>query len=104
MWETKLKEDTKTGEDEVEPGMVPIISPLRTLLDAVKPDYGFIFIGSKGAVLDLENLADRVMRPMLEEHGLEWHGWHAYRRGLASNLNQLVSMTLPFKRSCVIGT
>jgi len=63
VWGTSLKEQTKTGEDAEEPGMVPIIQPLRVLLDAVKP--------------------------ALAAHGLKWHGWHAYRRGLASNLKQM---------------
>ena len=69
--------------------MVPIIQPLRVLLDAVKPKHGFIFTGSRGAAIDLENLADRVVKPALAAHGLKWHGWHAYRRGLASNLKQM---------------
>jgi integrase len=29
------------------------------------------------------------MKPALEAHGLQWHGWHAYRRGLATNLKQM---------------
>lgn len=89
MWETTLKDKSKTGEDDAEPGMVPIIEPLRVLLDAVKPEHGFMFVGHRGAAVDLDNLAARVMRPHLKAHGLEWHGWHAYRRGLASNLKQL---------------
>lgn len=66
IWGTSLKEQSKTGEDEDEPGMVPIIEPLRKLLDAVKPSHGFIFTGSRDAALDLENLADRVMKPILK--------------------------------------
>lgn len=89
VWETTLKDRSKTGEDDVEPGMVPIIEPLRVLLDAIKPEHGFMFVGHRDAVVDLDNLAARVMRPHLKAHGLEWHGWHAYRRGLASNLKQL---------------
>ncbi len=89
VWETTIKDRSKTGEDDVEPGMVPIIEPLRALLDAVKPKHGFVFVGNRGASIDLDNLAARVMRPYLKAHGLEWHGWHAYRRGLASNLKQL---------------
>jgi len=92
IWGTSLKEQTKTGEDDEEPGMVPIIKPLRQLLDSVKPEHGFIFTGSRGAALDLENFADRVMKPMLKAHGLQWHGWHAYRRGLATNLKEMGSV------------
>src|SRR5262249_29165185 len=89
MWATTLKDSSKVGEDDVDPGMVPIIRRLRGLLDAAKPKHGFMFVGNRGAVVDLENLAARVMRPTLKAHGLEWHGWHAYRRGLATNLKQL---------------
>ena len=55
----------------------------------MKPAHGFIFTGSRGAALDLENFADRVMKPMLKAHGLRWAGWHAYRRGLATNLKEM---------------
>jgi integrase len=39
--------------------------------------------------LNLANLARRVIIPALqsvEGAALEWKGWHAFRRGLASNL------------------
>ena len=29
------------------------------------------------------------MKPALKAHSLQWHGWHAYRRGLATNLKQM---------------
>jgi hypothetical protein len=35
------------------------------------------------------NVANRVVKPMLEAHGLRWKGWHAFRRGLATNLKAL---------------
>jgi len=59
------------------------------VLDAVRPEHGFIFVGDRGASLDMENLADRVMKPALVAAGLRWSGWHAYRRGLATSLKQL---------------
>jgi hypothetical protein len=31
-------------------------------------------------------------RPTLQESGLKWHGWQAYRRGLATNLRNWASM------------
>jgi integrase len=99
IWGTSLKEQTKTGEDEEEPGMVPIIEPLRKLLDAVKPSHGFIFTGSRGAALDLENFADRVMKPILKANGLRWAGWHAYRRGLATNLKEMAVDDLTIQAS-----
>ena len=39
--------------------------------------------------LNLDNFAKRTIRPVLEKLGLEWYGFHAFRRGLATNLEQL---------------
>ncbi|QMV17969.1 tyrosine-type recombinase/integrase [Granulicella sp. 5B5] len=39
--------------------------------------------------IDLDNLASRVLKPLFEANGLEWKGWQAYRRGLATNLKEL---------------
>ena len=40
-------------------------------------------------LLDLTNITERVIKPTLEANGSEWKGWHAYRRGLATNLKKL---------------
>jgi integrase len=29
------------------------------------------------------------MRTIFEKAGIEWHGWHSFRRGLATNLHRL---------------
>jgi integrase len=91
VWRTHVKFETKTHEDEDDPGVVPIIKPLRAMLDAIKPDNasGWMFGNSIGGALDLDNLADRVIKPVLKANGLKWKGWHAYRRGLATNLHEL---------------
>jgi integrase len=70
---------------------IPVIKPLRDLLDGMRPKnaVGSIFKGELGRPLDLHNLARRVIRPTLALHGLAWHGWHAARRGLATNLHRL---------------
>ena len=39
--------------------------------------------------MDMDKLAQRVVRPAVEAIGLRWHGWHGFRRGIASNLYQL---------------
>jgi len=90
VWHSRLKH-TKTEEDVDEPGFVPIIRPLRLLLDAIRPEHaaGFMFPNRVGGALDLDNLADRVVKPTLEAHGLMWKGWQAYRRSLATNLKEL---------------
>lgn len=90
VWNSTVK-STKTEEDIDEPGWVPIIGPLRLLLDAIKPEHaaGFIFLNRAGGAIDLDNLADRVIKPIFEANGMEWKGWQAYRRGLATNLKEL---------------
>jgi integrase len=74
---------------------VPIIKPLAVRLDALrvsqgKPLEGYIFAGpKKGRPLNLNNLANREIKPVLIKIGIQWHGWHAFRRGLATNLHRL---------------
>lgn len=90
VWQSEIS-DTKTQEDEDDPGLVPIIAPLRKLLDAARPEHPglFMFPNGGGGALDLDNLAKRAIRPILEANGLAWRGWHAYRRGLATTLDDL---------------
>jgi hypothetical protein len=88
VWRTIVKE-TKTEEDEDDPGVVPIVRPLRLLIDRVKPAHGWLFPNTLGGPLDLHNLAERVIKPRFAAKGLAWKGWHAYRRGLATNLHAL---------------
>jgi integrase len=91
VWRTHLKDETKTHEDEEDPGVVPIIESLRLVLDAIMPKNasGWMFPNTIGGALDLDNLADRVIKPIFKANGLEWKGWHAYRRVLATNLHEL---------------
>ncbi len=91
VWRSHLKYETKTHEDEENPGVVPIIEPLRFVLNAVKPKdaSGWMFPNTIGGALDLDNLADRLIKPIFKANGLKWKGWHAYRRGLATNLHEL---------------
>ncbi len=53
------------------------------------PEHGFIFSNEHGQPMNLEALAVAVIRPTLEKANLPWHGWHAFRRGLATNLHRL---------------
>jgi integrase len=53
------------------------------------PFAGPIFVNSLGRPLDLDGLYQRSMREVLQKAGIQWKGWHGFRRGLASNLNRL---------------
>lgn len=85
VWRVHVGE-TKTPESK---NAVPVIAPLRKLLDqhrrtAANGSGGWIFAGEKkGFALHLDNLCRREIRPVL---GDKWHGWHAFRRGLATTL------------------
>jgi integrase len=94
---------------------VPVIAPLRRMLDAHRktcgsPVSGAMFANSVGKPLCLNNLTNRCIQPRLEyckhcgqsraDHGngheferderrVVWRGWHAFRRGLATNLYRL---------------
>ena len=53
------------------------------------PQSGWVFVSGNGSPLHLDNLARREIRPLLEKAKVKWHGWHAFRRGLATNLQRL---------------
>ena len=40
-------------------------------------------------MIDFDKLAQRVIRPVVETIGMDWYGWHGFRRGIASNLYEL---------------
>jgi hypothetical protein len=42
-----------------------------------------------GGPVSVEYIAREVIKPKLQALGMEWHGWHAFRRGLATNLHTL---------------
>ena len=70
---------------------VPVIGPLAKILEEYRAGQteGLVFRSSRGTPLNLENFARRTVRPLLEKFELPWYGWHAFRRGLATNLNQI---------------
>ena len=48
-----------------------------------------MFPSPLGTPINVDAMAKDVIRPALEKAGLVWHGWHAFRRGLATNLHHL---------------
>ncbi len=45
--------------------------------------------GVGGTPLHFSNLVNYVIQPTLKEARVKWRGWHAFRRGLATNLYRL---------------
>ncbi len=90
VWEGHISEP-KTRKSKAP---VPVITPLAQILDAWhqqcgNPTSSVMFASGKGTPLNLNNVLHRVILPMLRKVGIEWHGWHAFRRGLATNLHCL---------------
>ena len=73
---------------------IPVIAPLKDFLEwhriaAGNPATGLMFPNSLGRPLNFDELAFRVIKPAFTKAGIAWHGWHAFRRGLATNLYRL---------------
>ncbi len=83
--------DPKTAKSKAP---VPVIPQLAQRLKAHRqrcgnPVAGPIFANSAGHPLDLNASYQREMKDVLKRAGIVWHGWHGFRRGLASNLNRI---------------
>jgi integrase len=70
---------------------IPVVKQLADALEVHKVRSGKlaqadlpIFQAGNGKPLNLDNLARRVISPVAA-----WHGWHAFRRGLATNLHAI---------------
>jgi integrase len=73
---------------------VAIIPQLETMLEKHRqasgnPTAGPMFANGKGKALDLDWIYRRQMKVPLQKAGLEWEGWHGFRRGLATNLERI---------------
>jgi integrase len=73
-------------------GAVPVIEPLAGMLEQYLLEFGpktFLFESMSGGPVSIEYITREVIGPTLRKVGMEWHGWHAFRRGLATNLYAL---------------
>lgn len=84
----------KAPKSKASKAPVPVIAQLAAKLDEYhqlcgSPQSGWMFPNSVGNPRCLDELALEVIRPVLKKADIEWHGWHAFRRGLATNLHRL---------------
>jgi integrase len=70
---------------------IPVVPQLADALEAHRQRAGKlaqpelpVFQAGNGKPLNLDNMARRVIAPVAK-----WHGWHAFRRGLATNLHSI---------------
>jgi integrase len=73
---------------------VPVVRQLAERLEMHRlrcgnPQSGPMFANGKGNPQSMSNLLGRLILPALRKTGIEWHGWHACRRGLGSTLYRL---------------
>ena len=73
---------------------VPVIEALAQRLathrkTCINPFGGPIFANGKKKPLCLDYLWRTTMKEVLEKAKVKWHGWHGFRRGLATNLHEL---------------
>ena len=66
-------------------GAIPVIVPLKRYLDAhVARTHPTLYLFSNDAgdgPAPLDHLARELIVPTLKANKLQWHGWHAFRRG-----------------------
>ena len=90
VWRTHTT-DPKTNKSQ---SAVPLIPQLAEQLDRWRrecrnPAGGVMFPNAANKPLSLDSLYWRAMRDVIRRSGIQWSGWHGFRRGLASNLNRL---------------
>jgi integrase len=85
----------KPPKTEARQEPIPVIPILKRMIDAYhnsvgSPTQGWVFMASRGTKpTRMNNLARREIKPDLKKAKMQWHGWLAFRRGLATNLSEL---------------
>ena len=69
--------------------MIPWLAQILDGYIATFRPKKYLFEGMKRGRADLDYLTREVIKPALTKAGITWHGWHAFRRGLATNLYRL---------------
>lgn len=90
VWENKV-DPTKTVAREAP---VPVIETLQEILDEYRaslgdPREGWMFATRNNTPKGLDDLYLWQMKKRLEVENIPWYGWHAFRRGVATNLKSL---------------
>lgn len=90
IWRGKIGEPKNSRSK----ASVPLIPQLNTFLEQHRersgnPAFGPIFANDAGKPADLDALYHRQMEEPLRRAGIEWEGWHGFRRGLATDLERI---------------
>jgi integrase len=73
---------------------IPVVPYLAAMLERHRlrvgnPSSGPLFAASNGKPMSLNNALTRIIKPALALAKQQWRGWHAFRRGLSTNLHHL---------------
>jgi integrase len=78
--------DTKTEHRAATVHLLPnVVTQLRKHREA-NPGTKWVFEGPRVFPLDLATLGSKRIKEALKGTGVEWHGFHAFRRGLGTRL------------------
>jgi integrase len=88
VWSGKIS-DTKSLTSKAPVPLLPLVQKALAAHRRRFPSKDWVFAGGTGHPLRLENVLRREMKPALVKAKIKWHGWHALRRGLGTNLNTL---------------
>lgn len=78
--------DTKTEHRAATVHLLPnVVSELKKHRKA-NPGTSWVFEGPRVFPLDLATLGSKAIKKALQGTGVEWHGFHAFRRGLGTRL------------------
>jgi integrase len=70
---------------------IPLLPIVATALDdhrKANPGTKWVFEGPLGRPLDVGRVGNLQVKPAIEKAGVQWHGWHALRRGFATRLHE----------------
>ena len=94
VWERSISQPKTERSNST----IPVIKPLAKMLRKHRqasgnPESGLIFVsrrdGRDGAPINMDSLLKWQIKPKLKDPEIPWRGWHAFRRGLATNLYRL---------------
>ena len=78
--------DTKTEHRAAAVHLLPQVRAALKEHRKNNPGTSWVFEGPKVFPLDLATIGSKHIKPALEGTGVEWHGFHAFRRGLGTRL------------------
>jgi integrase len=85
VWHREIIE-TKTSHRAAPAHLLPsVIAELKRHLKA-SPGTSWVFEGPRAFPLDLATLGSKHIKTALKGAGVDWHGLHAFRRGLGTRL------------------